>query len=142
MNQKQVLAAIDECDLSFRLDGNRIIVTSAFKPYDLMRVRINDFYGKNLMPFRPEKHRRAKYFRRYPTDIGEYADYLQERAQKSSQAIQERLEAKREARRESIRNVNETAREKWTKTQDDIDDENDAREAYEQRLEDLRKLLP
>jgi len=143
MKQKEVLAMLDECGLSFRLEGNTIVVTSAFKPYKLLPVRIDDFYKKHLVTRGPTP--KKEYVRKYPLDRGEYADFLQERARKSLEDLEERQADEREAKRESKKNVEEVAFERFSTYDDDSEaglERRDRRAAYEERLEQLRKLLP
>lgn len=143
MKQKEVLAALDDCGLSFRIEGSKIVVTSAFKPYKLLPVRVDDFYKKHLVTRGPTP--KKEYIRKYPLERGEYADFLQERARKSLDALEERQLDEREAKRESKRNVEEVALEKWATYDDDSEfgmEQRDRKEAYENRIEQLRKLLP
>jgi len=145
MNKKQVLQSLSDQGIGFRLEdgGSKVVIThttAAFKPYQLQRINLIDFYKKHLVT-RTKKPLNIP-VRVYPTDIGEYADFLQERCRTSMDALEERQRERREYRLESIKEVEEKARELWSYDPDDDADAKEVKQEYEARLDFLRKKLP
>ncbi len=146
MNRKQFCQELLNHGIGFSLHGNKVKITyttADFKPYTLMPIHINDIFTPRIekrkaKPIKPQ-------MRKYPTDLSEYEDYLQEKGLKSLEALEERSQKRMEKLKESRQAVIEDAKSKWRL--DDEGEEKDQEEyeavqEYNKYLQSLKRRLP
>lgn len=141
MSLREIAAIAEANGLGFTVERGSIVIAytfNRFQPYKLQPVNIEDWYRKHLdnrsmKPIKPQA-------RVFPTDPGEYRDYLEEQMRNSVEDLEARQQEREEARRQGIRDCHESAEEKWRPR--DRKAEREENREYLEKLEAAQHRLP